>query len=112
MNMCWWLVCWRVELTGVCVFCAGAAVCRHCLDCGFEVVGMTRNEHSRTAHALRKAGVRLYHGDVNVLHDIDRVFGASSLSQCAQAVPRLAPGFQGPQFHGHANCTGPRDTVS
>jgi len=52
----------------------GAAVCRNCLLCGFEVVGMTRDENSSTAQALRIAGVRLYKGDVDVEHEIDRFF--------------------------------------
>ena len=59
-------------------------MCRNCLLCGFEVVGMTRDENSSTAQALRIAGVRLYKGDVDVEHEIDRFFGAYPQKQAPE----------------------------
>ena len=51
----------------------GSAVCRHSLLRGFEVVGMSRDPTSERARALTRAGVRVYKGDMDNPHDVDRV---------------------------------------
>lgn len=51
----------------------GSAVCRHSLLRGFEVVGMSRDPSSQRAQALVRAGVRVYKGDMDNPHDVDRV---------------------------------------
>jgi hypothetical protein len=51
----------------------GGAVCRHCLQKGFEVIGMTRTPASERAQVLSRAGVRMYEGDMDDEHSVDRV---------------------------------------
>ena len=51
----------------------GSAVCRHSLLRGFEVVGMSRDPGSERSKALARAGVRVYKGDMDEPHDVDRV---------------------------------------
>lgn len=51
----------------------GMAVCRHCLRRGFEVVGMCRDPTKQQAQMLRRAGIRLYAGDLDDEHSVDRV---------------------------------------
>lgn len=51
----------------------GAAVCRHCLRRDFEVIGMCRDPSTEPALALRRAGIRMYAGDLDDEYSVDRV---------------------------------------
>ena len=65
----------------------GGAVCRHCLERGFEVVGMSRRPDSDRAEALRRAGARIEFGD---LDDAHRCRLASTRSCCHSSLHSMA----------------------
>eukprot|EP01052_Picozoa_sp_SAG31_P040800 SAG31_NODE_6007_length_2217_cov_1.799339_1_plen_645_part_01 len=50
----------------------GTAVCRHALQQGFDVVGMSRRPDSDRAVALHQAGARIQFGDLDDAHSVDR----------------------------------------